>query len=719
MMKKIILSILLLSSAYIQSNAQLINYPSSLDSTHIQQYDGYTIANTGGFFNVKQYGAKGDGVTDDTKAIQAALDANRKGVDTGGESAYFYARPKTLYFPRGTYLVSNTLTWIGQAMMMMGQGKGQTIIKLKNSTSGFTNASVPKAVLSSPDGIYQFHNYIRDLTVSVGSGNAGAIGIDFIANNSGGIVNVEVRSEDRSGKAGISMRRAYPGPCMLKKVAITGFDYGIQACRAEYSITFEDISLTNQKVTGIENDGNILLIRKLTSTNSVPAVRNLNQYGMITLLEATLSGGSSSVSAIDNVNGNLFVRTVTATGYRTAINNKGTLVSGLTLQGYVNGAVSNLYANGTRALNIPVEETPDYDEGDITKWAQLSSPGWYGDNTNWQNTINSGKSVIYLKTGTYQANNRTYNIPVSVRKFMGFGAVVNGGDQFAMKLVVKDGNENSPPLIIEHFGFGISIEHLCKRPIVIKHCKIRSYTSSAQAGKLYLQDMESVNLITLYPQQKVWARQFNSEILPGQIWNKGATLWILGMKTEQRGYVIKTTDCGKTELLGGLIYPAKSMTTSDPPAFICENAQHSLVFGASSYTTGMMHPVLIREVQNGITKELKYNGAIRFMMPLHVGINGACSGGSSARVIADTLQRETISIWPVPTDQAVELEWPEQEEETVTIQVVSLQGSVVYEKTVSHTTHHQLATNQLMNGLYIVKILVGQKVFTEKMIVVH
>lgn len=51
--------------------------------------------------SVKDFGAKGDGVTDDTAAIQAGIDAlmGLTGTGTGG----------TLYFPRGTYLVSGQL----------------------------------------------------------------------------------------------------------------------------------------------------------------------------------------------------------------------------------------------------------------------------------------------------------------------------------------------------------------------------------------------------------------------------------------------------------------------------------------------------------------------------------------------------------------------------------------------------------------------------------
>ena len=49
------------------------------------------------YFNVKDYGAKGDGTTDDSAAIQAAVDAAQKGRGV-------------LYFPEGDYLVGTTIT---------------------------------------------------------------------------------------------------------------------------------------------------------------------------------------------------------------------------------------------------------------------------------------------------------------------------------------------------------------------------------------------------------------------------------------------------------------------------------------------------------------------------------------------------------------------------------------------------------------------------------
>lgn len=55
---------------------------------------------------MKDYGAKGDGVTDDTDAINKAVsDGVRCGPDCGSSTIY----PAVVYFPPGTYLVSSPI----------------------------------------------------------------------------------------------------------------------------------------------------------------------------------------------------------------------------------------------------------------------------------------------------------------------------------------------------------------------------------------------------------------------------------------------------------------------------------------------------------------------------------------------------------------------------------------------------------------------------------
>jgi hypothetical protein len=72
-------------------------------------------------YNVKQYGAKGDGVTDDTTAIQNSINAANS---AGGG---------TVFFPNGTYLVSATII-VHSNILLLGQSKWKSIVKLADAS---------------------------------------------------------------------------------------------------------------------------------------------------------------------------------------------------------------------------------------------------------------------------------------------------------------------------------------------------------------------------------------------------------------------------------------------------------------------------------------------------------------------------------------------------------------------------------------------------------
>ena len=374
-------------------------------------------------WNVRDYGAKGDGVADDTQAIQSAISAalNAPGrYGRGGAS-------QIVYIPNGVYKISGTLQNVlidaGKTIWHLGfylQGQSQTstILKLSDGCPGFIDPIKAKPVIQTRSQNYQsgavdqaFGYYIRNLTVDTGTGNPGAIGIDFIANNRGGIFDVTVRSNDPAGVGytGITMDAHYPGPALLKNVTVHGFSTGISMRYvAEYGMTLEHIFLDKQLTYGLFLGANALTIRDLKSHNKVPGIYNVR--GFLTVLDGTFEGGDASQAAIVMTGlGQIYCRNLTTSGYGTVVS------AGNTKTGAGNGEtavhVAEFETSGpfkafpddsNLSLGLPVRETPDFNTLDVKEWANAAPQKDLPDYlASIQTAIDSGKSIVYLPSGTY------------------------------------------------------------------------------------------------------------------------------------------------------------------------------------------------------------------------------------------------------------------------------------------------------------------------------
>ncbi len=104
-------------------------------------------------FNVKDFGAKGDGVTDDTHAIQLAINAAFKAG--GGD----------VFIPQGTFVVSGTnadggcLT-LKSAVNLTGAGQGVTTLKLADGSSDDIDGIVRTSARVQTSGVT-----VSDLTI--------------------------------------------------------------------------------------------------------------------------------------------------------------------------------------------------------------------------------------------------------------------------------------------------------------------------------------------------------------------------------------------------------------------------------------------------------------------------------------------------------------------------------------------------------------------------
>lgn len=563
-----------------------------------------------------KYGAQGDGKTDDTKALIAAFCDGRSKADAASKPDFYSPYPKSIYLPAGTYLVSDSLSWIGCAMTFQGAGVGSTVIKLVDYCAKFANSAQPKAVFVSPNGNYSFRQNFYDLTIHTGIGNSGAIGLDYIANNVGSVNNVTIVSGDRKGVAGIDMSRSWPGPCLIRNVKITGFDYGIRVGCTEYGPTFESIECVNQNTAGFFNNGNICSIHGFKSTNAVPAI--LNKVGHVIVIDASCTGGGATAAAIDN-GGNLYARNVSTSGYQSALRTKKVMTPQTSIQEFISDTVVSLFPSPKRSLGLPILAIPPTVDDPVSKWGKIVMPGYYGDSHTWQDTFNSGKSTIYFPAGIFLCS-LSITVPATVKRIIGFNSQMNRYNESSpIALNLKVSSSSTEPLIIERFNGGLSIEHTSNRTIVVSNSDV-TYKAKAGAGNVFFNDVGGDSFV-FYPNQNIYARQLNSEGDNVHIVNKGANLWILGIKTEGKGMVVQTTNKGCTEVLGTLLYPVKTFTAADAPAFECIDANMSLIYRLATYINNGIYPKQIIETRAGLTKTFSSNPNMFYEMGLFSGFD--------------------------------------------------------------------------------------------------
>ncbi|GAA0725955.1 hypothetical protein GCM10009430_32390 [Aquimarina litoralis] len=603
------------------------------------------------------YFAKGDGVTDNTNAINKAFRDHPDGQFI-------------IYFPKGVYIVSDRIEWPRVSnndincgteqscryTIMQGENKNGTIIKLKNNSPRYQNTSKPRSVIWTGLGAAQrFRNAIRNITINVGKNNPGAIGIQFKANNQGGIFDVNIVSEDRQGKIGLDF--AYTneiGPLLVKDVEILGFDTAIETNFNVNSITFENLSIKNQNKVGLFIKQQVINIRNLKSFNEVTAIKTKNQGSYVTIIDSELRGkGNASKKPAILYGNEIFIRNVKTSGYKNSLSYEfqGTTpvitISEKNIDEFVSKNPIKLCNNIEKSLNLTIKETPRIPSEPIRKWVNIDD---YGANSNdreddsdaIQKALNSGASTIFVPVSSFRNGryimNKNVTIPKTVKRFIGTEGLIAGTGRFN----IIGGNQ---PLIIERFkAIANGVNHQAKRTLIIKNTIMRpeGYKTSGGAD-LFLEDVVLTDVT--FKNQNVWARQFNSEFTERgvNILNNNSNLWILGLKTETRGTKIKTINGGKTEVLGGLIY--SNGPASDDFLFVSENSSVSFSGIREANFNNNPYSNLILEKRGNISRKLVKGEADYGIggsgFPLYVGYP---SSSSNKPPVVNAGKDESITI---------------------------------------------------------------------------
>ncbi len=533
------------------------------------------------------YNATPDDATDDTSAIQQALDDHANGN-------------RVIYLPDGVYVISDTLRWpdghrggMGQKrLILQGQSRDGTVLQLRSKTNGFTDPEHPKAMIwTGVKPAQRFRNGVWTLTLDTGRANPGAIGLQYIANNQGSVRHLLIRSGDAAGRGVIGLDLGYTdeqGPCLIKDVEIHGFDLGVRLSGVVNSVTFEGLTLRNQREVGIRNHGQVISIRHLDARGTGPALENLTLNSLATVLDSSISSTRSTASsgpAILN-QGAMLVRDTTIEGYRQGIEN--TTEQG-TRQGVAAGEIAlfvshqpytvagRVEADAAKTLRLEVKETPGLAQPPLDTWAGPHQFGGSPDDTDddteaVQKAIDSGARVLYFPQATRKDHGWKIDGTVLIRRNVERVTALEGRLRGKGTLRLLDGEPDTVSIDrMDLLYQGLSIENPSDRTLVFSGVtRGNGDFKITGKGDVFLEDV--VGHAWYFHGNNVWARQLNVENDGLKTANRGGQFWCLGLKTEQAGTVFETTEGGSTEILGGFIYAQGKPKTT--PMFVVDPDSH-------------------------------------------------------------------------------------------------------------------------------------------------
>ena len=610
-------------------SAAFANVPPGGDLTH---------ASGGPMINIRSapYSAKGDGVTDDTAAFKACIeDLLDHVVETGGLTGTGHGF--SIYIPSGTYLVSDTLMHTSTVdfsrFRLVGQNRVNTTIKLRNNCPGFgTGAQKPVLTTynikdTSPGaGGLMWGNQIRNLTVDVGSGNPGAVGVVIIGANAMAVDNLTITG---AGWCGLWLPKdSQQGH--LCDITVDGFETGIRTEHvAESNPVFEYVTLRNQTVAGFHISRSAPCIRKLKSVNTCPAVSVNGDGAHCVLLDSELTGGGAASPAIRMTNSSkqqLFVRNVAVSGYSVSIEKDGSAAATGAIDEWRSGAVFRINnSTPAKSLNLPVEEAP------LVPWASnpadWANPDSYSgsDFQKLQAALNSGKPAILLPRYFFTAATDILTIPATVKQIdmMHIDSWLWGG--FRLNAA------SATPLFIENTGGRKPLIRVnAQRTVVARFGSLQYQVETAAPVTAHFQSIgvlangHRTNFCP--PNATIYGRSINEERWdPPENWLvNGGKMWVMGFKAEGDQTVFRVINNGFLEVLGGYVNFAGSSDQQNPD--ILNEASNVSYIGTNfMFRT---HWEGIYEIRGGVTTKLRNDGRFpvritgssnNYFVPLYVG----------------------------------------------------------------------------------------------------
>jgi hypothetical protein len=558
-----------------------------------------------GALDVRDFGAVGDGVHDDTAAFTAAL------AQSSERAEHWHVR--IVQVPAGTYRVSDTIAKrfpdgsYNAGLVLIGAGPSRTLIKLVDHAPGFDDPAHPKAVIftsgkgyaQSPKNGYAlrgegndgFSNFVESLTVDVGQ-NAGAIGIDYLANNQGALRAVTVRG---SGRIGISLTRPWFGPGLLQAVTVEGFDIGLDVASIDYSVTVDGLNLIGQHLTALRNVDNLVSVHGLVvrgaSGPSAP-IENSSPASMLVVDGGRIEGRGAAAMLNQ---GYAYIRGLEVAGFSTFLGNRvspGSAVDGVFQENNLLSRAAPAWALHGKAEPLPPADPPD-------RWVSVGSFAAAGEHlgepgvdatTAVKAAFASGARTVFFPFGVY-ALKGNLDVPPTLQHIVGMNSTLlwtpSGADRSLedpMHGLLRIHNSRDSTLIEKCFfefpkGIRVAIEDSAAAPLVIRDIVAMGaiIERDAEGGPLYASNINGGFLLQISGSAPVYGRQVDTEgggarggSAKVRITNEGAPMWILGLKSEGNNTLVASSGGAVTDILGTLVAP---LTGASVPLFSTVDAR--------------------------------------------------------------------------------------------------------------------------------------------------
>lgn len=234
-------------------------------ATAISTYEDHTNTLSNGWFNVREYGAVGDGVTDDTSAIQSAIN-----------DAQSYGKRGTIYFPRTTNGSNYRATGLVAIapITIIADNKDQIAIQSVNNSKAIFTAKFSKEIIgmkitgvkfygtntATEDCVVLYNTAMFEIEDSEFS--FCRIGISLMGNSRAGRISDNVFGT--GNKYGIKMTAGSGNNIISSNFIDENLDYGI------YSNTVKNIITGNLfQASDMNNNGGYHILLDTSADNNM------------------------------------------------------------------------------------------------------------------------------------------------------------------------------------------------------------------------------------------------------------------------------------------------------------------------------------------------------------------------------------------------------------------------------------------------------------------